>query len=396
MMKIFLLDDDPHTLRLLQLSLEAEGYEVLAESDSRKGLRRIQDELPDLVILDIMMPGLDGFEVTRRLREDPRTERLPIMVFSSRAGVYDRVKALNLGANDYMTKPADLTEIIARVGTLLTLEEGRFVGHGRVTVCIGVKGGVGTTTVATNVATSLAMGEERAVVLVDGYLQFGGVQTALNIRSPHSLSDLLPYTAHMDSELVSSVLAPHHSGLQVLLAPSEHHEPVMPEPAHAESLLTKLREMFDQIVVDVWPFLNPVTLAILDEADVILLVLTPEISSLHNARLWLQLADERGYSPSRLHLVLNQDTGQKGFLEGEISRLLSYPLFHHLPFEPLLVRDSLNRGVPLVLTPKGGRLAQSFVRLAERVRGLESVVPGLSPRQPQRGFSGLKKAVARV
>jgi pilus assembly protein CpaE len=149
-------------------------------------------------------------------------------------------------------------------------------------------------------------------------------------------------------------------------------------------------------VVDVWPFISPVTLAILDEADTILLVLTPEISSLHNARLWLHLADERGYTDSSLHLVLNQDSGQKGFLEGEISRLLDYPLFHSIPFEPSLVRGSLNRGVPLVLASKGGRLAQSFVSLSERVTGLQSMVPGLTSRQAPRGLSGLKQAGVRA
>jgi pilus assembly protein CpaE len=394
MTRVFVVDDDPSTRRLLQLSLEGEGYEVQTASDGQEGLRRIQDELPDLVILDIVMPGLDGFGFVRQLRQDPRTAEVPIMILSSRAEVHDRVKALKLGADDYLTKPADLPEIIARVGTLLTLENVRLMGQGHVTVCIGVKGGAGTTTIAVNLAAALAKMDERTVVLMDACFQFGGVHTALNIRSPHSVADLLPYTAHLDSDLVSSVLAAHHSGLKVLLAPSGGGRLEMPEPTHPGPILKSLREMFDHVVVDAWPFLNPLTLAILDEAHAILLVLTPEVSSLHNARLWLRLAEERGYAPSRLHLVLNQDSGQKGFGQREITRLLDCPLFHTLPFEPWLARQALNRGVPLVLGARRDGLAKGLDRLAQQVRGLQSPIPGLTSQQDQGGLNGLVRTAA--
>jgi pilus assembly protein CpaE len=181
----------------------------------------------------------------------------------------------------------------------------------------------------------------------------------------------------------------------VLLAPSENGEAEMPEPTHPGPILKKLQEMFDDVVVDAWPFLNPLTLAILDEADAILLVLTPQVSSLHNARLWLRLAEGRGYTPSKLHLVLNQDAGQKGFGERELARLLEYPLFHTLPFEPWLARQALNRGVPLVLETGGGKLGHGLERLAQQVRGLRSLIPGLTPQRDRRGLSDPVGSLAR-
>jgi len=103
------------------------------------------------------MAGLDGFEVTRHLREVPQSERLPTMVLSARGQVSDRVKALKLGADDYISKPAGLADIIARVGTLLALKDAYPLGHGQITVCMGARGGVGSTIVAVNLPTVLAI-----------------------------------------------------------------------------------------------------------------------------------------------------------------------------------------------------------------------------------------------
>ena len=396
MKKIFVLDDDPDALQVLKLALEAEGYQVLTASDSRQGLHQIGAEHPDLLILDLIMPGLDGLEVCRQLRQVPQTEKLPIIMLSARGEVADRVKALKVGADDYISKPTELSEIIARVQTLLALEDTRFLNQGRIAVCIGAKGGVGTTVLAVNLATALAMNAEGSTVLVDACFQFGGVQTALNIRSSNNLSDLLPYASHLESEIVNKVLAPHQSGLEVLLAPSKLEEMEVIQPAHLKGILTKLQEMFDYVVVDAWPFLNSLTLAVLDQAHTILLILTPEVSSLHRARLWLNVAEERGYAPSRVHLVLGQDRGQAGFSHEEIARLLGYPLLCSFPYEPRLVSRALNRGVPLMLGSNGGPLKQGFWRLAQWIGHSESLPAELSAARSQGVLDGLLKSVGRA
>jgi pilus assembly protein CpaE len=220
------------------------------------------------------------------------------------------------------------------------------------------------------------------VVLVDGWFQFGGVQTALNIHSSHSLADLVPYTSHLEPEVVSSVLVAHQSGLQVLRAPSELGQMEAIHPAHPGPTVTMLQEMFDHVVVDAWPFLDTLALALLDVADVVLLILTPEVSSLPRAKLWLHMAERRGSPPSRVHLLLNQDSGQAGFGQRDIARLLGYPLLHTLPSEPRLARHALSRGVPLVLGGDRGALAQSLRLLAQRTNHLESLSPEATPPRP--------------
>jgi len=100
-------------------TLEGEGYEVLTASNGLEGLRKAREDKPDLLVLDVMLPGLDGFEVCRRLRADAETAKLPVLMLSAKAQEIDKTTGLKMGADDYLPKPADPAEIVARVSKLL-------------------------------------------------------------------------------------------------------------------------------------------------------------------------------------------------------------------------------------------------------------------------------------
>jgi len=117
--KILVVEDDPSALRLIQYTLQYEGYEVLTATNGLAGLKKAQNEEPDLVILDVMLPGMDGFEICHRLRGEPQTADLPILMLSAKAQEADKITGLKVGADDYVTKPADTAEIIRRVERLL-------------------------------------------------------------------------------------------------------------------------------------------------------------------------------------------------------------------------------------------------------------------------------------
>lgn len=118
--KILVIEDDASTMRFIEYTLEQEGYEVITATDGLEGLRKAQDEHPDLVLLDIMLPGLDGYEVCYQLRQKPETTVLPILMLSAKARQHDKDIGLKVGADDYLVKPADGSEIVARIKTLLT------------------------------------------------------------------------------------------------------------------------------------------------------------------------------------------------------------------------------------------------------------------------------------
>ncbi|MGA2286775.1 MAG: response regulator [Dehalococcoidia bacterium] len=123
--KILVVEDDPAALRLVSFTLESAGYEVIAAVNGFEGLRKAQEEQPDLLVLDLMLPGIDGYEICHRLRSNPPgpAGRLPILMLTAKSREADRAAAEQVGADCYLSKPATPEEITTAVDTLLSQRE---------------------------------------------------------------------------------------------------------------------------------------------------------------------------------------------------------------------------------------------------------------------------------
>jgi len=113
--RILIVDDEPDLLTVLRFGLESEGFEVVQASDGEQGLALARQTLPDLMILDLMLPRMDGYKVCRALKFDERYKRIPIFILSARSGDTDRRLALELGADEVHTKPYDMRALVERV-----------------------------------------------------------------------------------------------------------------------------------------------------------------------------------------------------------------------------------------------------------------------------------------
>ena len=116
---VLICEDDPLLVDLLQYRLQASGYEVAVARDGGEALQRIREATPDAIVLDAMMPVMDGFELLRQIRADPRTAKTPVIMLSARKQESDIVTALRLGANDYVVKPFIPEELVVRLGRLI-------------------------------------------------------------------------------------------------------------------------------------------------------------------------------------------------------------------------------------------------------------------------------------
>ncbi len=117
--RILITEDDPSYLRFMSYLLEKEGYEVLTASNGLEGLFKAQEEKPDLLILDVMLPGLDGFEVCNSLRAELETARLPILMLSAKGQDADKSIGLTIGADEYLTKPVERSILLSTIKSLL-------------------------------------------------------------------------------------------------------------------------------------------------------------------------------------------------------------------------------------------------------------------------------------
>jgi phosphate regulon transcriptional regulator PhoB len=125
MKKILIVDDEKDIVDLISYNLEKEGFTIIKAYDGEKALDLIQKDSPDLVVLDLMLPGIRGLDVCRLIRQDKKTERLPIIMLTARSDDLDKILGLEMGADDYITKPFNVKELIARIRAVLRRMENR-------------------------------------------------------------------------------------------------------------------------------------------------------------------------------------------------------------------------------------------------------------------------------
>ncbi len=114
-LKILVCDDERHIVRLIQVNLERQGYQVVTAFDGKEGLEKVRTEKPDLCVLDVMMPYMDGFEVLKNIRRDPETENLPVIMLTAKAQDKDVFEGYHYGADMYLTKPFNPMELVTFV-----------------------------------------------------------------------------------------------------------------------------------------------------------------------------------------------------------------------------------------------------------------------------------------
>jgi len=122
---ILVVDDDVRTLKLVGLVLNQEGYDVVAAGTGEEGLEKARAHGPDLIVLDVLMPGMDGYEVVQRLRADAATARVPVLMLTAKSDLDDQMTGFEVGADDYLTKPFHRDELVSRVESVLNLAEHR-------------------------------------------------------------------------------------------------------------------------------------------------------------------------------------------------------------------------------------------------------------------------------
>ena len=250
---------------------------------------------------------------------------------------------------------------------------------GTVVAVFSPKGGVGRTTVAVNMAVAAATDLGKRVVVVDASFQFGDVGVLLNLNPKNkSIADLVPELeqAGHEVESIDTFVINHSAGIRVLLAPPSPEMAELITPAGIKRVIEALRLTHDLVVVDCTAFFNDTTLAILDSADIVLTMLSLEITSIKNMRLFLEVADQLGYESGKVRLILNRADSALGIRVQDVEHSIGRKVDETIVSDGRSVVYALNRGVPFYLSNREAQVSQDILRLAKSVTGERSHVAG--------------------
>ena len=377
--KVLVVDDDLNIQRVLVFTLKQEGHEVLVASDGAAGVEMAASEAPDLILMDVAMPQLDGYAATQQIRAaEQGGQRVPIIMLTSEAEVEQRVKGLRAGADDDIVKPFHPLELMAKIKALLArsggtpraASGGEQAVLGRLAVFYGAKGGVGTTTIAINTAIGLARELGRKTALVDANLQFGDLRVFMDIALDTASIVTAVSEPDLDVDLLRKLMVHHHSGLDLLLAPPtpEAADLVMErqrsDPASLSRLLALARRAYDYTLVDMVKTIDDFNLQLFDEADVIFVIMTADLSCLKNVRLVLETMDSLGYERSKVQLVLNRSNAYTGINVNNAESALGRKIDYQIINEYRGAISALNSGEPIMSSRPDAPLARSIIDFA--------------------------------
>lgn len=370
--KILVADDEPNLLRLVGYSLHLEGYDVIVAQDGEEALNKIRTEKPALVVLDVNMPKMDGLEVCQKIRENPETANLPIIMLSARAQSPDKVTGLQAGADEYVAKPVPPEELVARVGALLKrtrrLSQVTAAPVGKILSFIGAKGGVGTTTVAINVAAALVR-QKKNVAAVELRPYYGTLSAHLGDTAARNLGGLL---ALAPERITERELAAHLSttgfGLRVLLGPQDMKESTEIEPDKVDAIVKGLAGVFDYVVLDLPCQPSKANEAAIRCCESVTLVVEAEPSCMAAAKITLAMLESWGVAGSLVGIVVvNRVHLTVPMSLTEIKSQLNCNIAGIMPPAAEACVAAVTLGAPIVVSKPDTVAASSLAELADRL-----------------------------
>ena len=397
--RVLIVDDIPETRDHLTklLGFESDIDVVGSAASGSEAISLASSLTPDIVLMDINMPDMDGIAATEQLARAVPTAAVVMMSVQGEADYLRR--SMLAGAREFLVKPFSSDELTASIRHVHTRERdkqsrisvatpsqatgggGASDGEegsepGRVVALFSPKGGVGRTTVAVNMAVAAATELGKKVVLVDGSFQFGDVGVLLNLNPKNkSIADLVPELeqAGHEVESIDTFVINHSAGIRVLLAPPSPEMAELITPSGIKRVIEALRKTHDLVVVDCTAYFNDTTLAILDSADVILTMLSLEITSIKNMRLFLEVAEQLGYEEGKVRLVLNRADSALGIRVADVEHSIGRKVDETIVSDGRSVVYALNRGVPFFLSNREAQVSQDILRLAKSVTGERSL-----------------------
>jgi len=373
--KILVVDDDPDTVKFINIMLSRLGYQVVAATSGMEALERVQVEHPDLIILDVMMPGMDGYEVSRNLRRNPKTATTPILMFTAKTTIEDKLAGYDAGVNLYLTKPIHPIDLQANIRNLLAQKVGKTeVVAGETGYVVGVlsaTGGAGVSTVALNLAITYAKKYNVKVIAAETKPGQGSWALDLNLTEPAGLTNLLGMELEeITMEAVSKELIQTNFGIKILSAANQTENiELSAATPQLERVLSHLTNMASLVILDIGTSFHPGFNAILNKCTELIMVVEPQPVPIKRSKLLASELHLKGFgSVKTMSTVLVNRTRSDIVLNiSQVEQILGYPAVMGFPPVVEQAYRASERSVPLVAIQPDGIIAMQFNTLASQI-----------------------------
>jgi len=418
--RILVVDDIAETRENLAklIGFEPDMTIVASADGGQQAVEFAKRERPDVILMDINMPDMDGITATEIIANT--VPESPIIMMSVQGEQDYLRRSMLAGAREFLVKPFSADELVNAIRHVHEIEKVKRARYaqaapaaaaqapsltgaalqtqrGKIITFFSPKGGVGRTTIATNLAVALHQSTGQPVVLVDGSLPFGDIAVILNMNpKAKTIADLVGSFDQVDAEILESVLVPHSTGIKVLLAPPTPEASELITGANMKRILETLRGSYAYVVVDTWPSFQEQVLTMLDVADVILTLMTLEITSLKNVRVFMEIAEKLGYDEHKVQLVANRNDSSGGIKASDVETSLARKIPHTIVSDGRALVLAVNRGVPFVISHRDSQVAKDIFTLADKLSGTgEGAGAGATTPQKAAAKQGLRLFGAR-
>ncbi len=357
--------------------LEASDLTVVAESDYGIGAVAVAKESPpDVFLVSMEEPVARALQTIEMLTS--AAPQAATIVVSSLADAGSVRRAMVAGARDYLIKPLKPEDVTRAVYGVLEQEERKRqqaggelaepAGRGMVITIFGAKGGIGKTTIATNLATALVRMTNANVVLVDMDTRFGDVAIMMDVAVEHSIADLGRRVDELDRETITDALTSHHTGVSILPAPLHPTEWRNLTPDHITKIVNLLAQGHDYVVIDTPGTFNEIIAATLELGDIILLMTSMDIASIKDTALALEMLRAADVSEDKVKLIINHSTSSNSLREEDVERVLEYDVTWRIPHD-YHVASSNQLGIPIVIAKPYARVSRAVTEMAHALSG---------------------------
>ena len=375
--QIVIIDPDVDARTDLKHMLEMGQLDVLGEAGlGIEAISAAKEHNPDMFLVSMEEPIARAVQTIEML--GGAAGGAAIIVYSGLTDASVVRRAMVAGARDFLMKPLKPEDVARAVYGILEAEERKRIqagddtheplARGTIITIFGAKGGIGKTTIATNLATALVKASNASVTLVDMDTRFGDVAIMMDIAVEHSIADLGRLIDDLDRDSIKDYLAKHHTDVSVLPAPLHPTEWRSLTPAHIEKIIDLLAQGHDYVVIDTPGTFNEIIAATLDLGDLILLVTSMDIASIKDTALALEMLRAADVDEDKVKLIINHSTSSNSLREEDVERVLEYNVTWRIPHD-YNVASANQLGIPIVMAKPYARVSRAITDIAHALSG---------------------------